>query len=266
MKPYGLVLAALLVTACKGDDDASSDPDAAPDDSTDAAAADPDAAPAATPETCADVQAAAVAETGVRPPDGTYTLYVEGDADKPWEAFCQGMNLDSPIEYLTVDEDDNVSQLSNGVEVAVTRYRRYRIDPVTLTIDPLDGRFNTTTNESLVLPGLLDYLPAGFAEFSSDSNDDGPAAEAEVDLAGTSFAFHESVLDNDLADFFCTTNDAGDSTGSTVTVDEDLTRFTLSAINDTADATTRTVADCDHLSDIGAPFAAASWPLTYVAP
>src|SRR5689334_5808744 len=181
MKPYRrLLLATLLLAACGGDDDGGSDPDAAP--ASIDAAADPDAAAAASPETCADVQEAAVADTGVRPPNGIYTLYIDGDADKPWDAYCQGMNLDSPTEYLSVDEDDNVSTLSNGASLAVTSFRRYRIDPTTLTIDPLDDRFAATINDgALVLPGDASHLPAGLAQFASPNDADGPAATAEVD-------------------------------------------------------------------------------------
>ncbi len=253
----GLLLGSLLLVACGGDDDSGGDADAAP--SIDATAS--DAAPAASPETCLDIREAAIADTGEAPADGDYTLYIDGDETKPWTAFCEGMNRADPAEYLTVDEDGNFSQLSNGTEVAVSEYRRLRIDPTALTIDPLDATFAMTTNGDLIdLPGGRADLPAGFAQFASPDNDDGPAATAGADLAGTSFALADSVLDNDGA-FFCTTSDAGVPDGDWSAA-ADLRSFELSALNDTADATSRTVADCENLN-LESDLSEAAWPLVY---
>jgi hypothetical protein len=39
-----------------------------------------------------------------------------------------------PSEYLTVDESNNLSQISDGAVHTVSSYRRLRIDPVTLAV------------------------------------------------------------------------------------------------------------------------------------
>lgn len=39
------------------------------------------------------------------------------------------MNLAQPTEYLSVDETQNYSQMSNGAVITQSSYRRLRIDP-----------------------------------------------------------------------------------------------------------------------------------------
>jgi len=226
------------------------------------------------PSTCLAIKTKVIADTGVSPTDGTYMLYVGGDSSKPWLAYCRRMNLVAPSEYLTVDDRFNVSQISNGVAVASTSYRRYRIDPATLKIDPLDDAFASNTGFDAftpVLPAARTSIPAGWAEFQPFRMDDGPAAQSQVSLAGTPFTFAATVLDNGLA-FFCRASDLNtmnaDTTGSGASVAAALDSFGLTAINSNPSnaATgvyTRTVADCDDLGPTAVTFDTASWPLTY---
>ena len=228
------------------------------------------------PKTCKEVQSAAVAETGNRPSDGTYTLYVNGDKNSPWEAFCFRMNLESPTEYLTVSQSDNYSQIGNGTYVSFTSYRRYRIDPSSLEINPLDARFATNSGFDVFMPDLpagLTSIPAGWAEFQPHRSDDGPAAVAYASLTGTPFVFSESILSNNLSDFFCTVSDPStppsDTTGSGAQVSADLSTFALFAINSNqanqpTGVWTREVADCADLGPTS-NFTTASCPLQYVA-
>ncbi len=204
-------------------------------------------------------------ESGESAPNGTYTLYVEGDSQKPWNAYCHQMNLVTPLEYLTVVENDNFSSISDGTSITLTNFRRYRIDPVSLQIDLLNDEFATTDENTPVVPDGRAHIPAGWAQFSSPSNGDGPAASSQINFESTGFAFAESVL---LGNFFCTTDTGGDSSGSDVTVAVDLTSVLLSAINSNATELTKTVADCDNLSPADQPgtteYVTATIPLQYI--
>ena len=69
------------------------------------------------------------------------------------------MNTEDPSEYLSVDESDNYSQISNGTVVTQTSYRRLRIDPVTFVVDLLDSTF-ATTEDGAVSSSRREVSPA----------------------------------------------------------------------------------------------------------
>lgn len=71
---------------------------------------------------------------------------------------------DAPLEYLTVEESNNYSQIGNGRITAVTSYRRYRIDPTSLEINPLDNAFATNSGFEDFTPELADGLTSIPAE------------------------------------------------------------------------------------------------------
>lgn len=204
-----------------------------------AGAADDDDTTATTfPETCAEVQEQAVDETGDRPENGTYTLYVDGDEAQPWDAYCHDMQRTEPVEYLTVEEENNYSQIRDNNAVAETSYRRYRIDPITLEIDPLDDTFATSNFDDFepVFPVEdWEHIPAGWAEVQPVFfNFEGTPAEANASLEGTVFIFSEDIEDT-LTVFFCQVDSAEflpESTdGTGFDVSSDLTSFHLTAVN-----------------------------------
>jgi hypothetical protein len=225
-----------------------------------------------------------VDETGSRPADGVQILFVNGDEARPWEAYCRNMKRDEPSDYITVSERDNFSQFSNGVVVAETRFRRLRIDPHRLEIDPLDTEFATTSNPDpvLALPGGQDHLPAGVAQYTSQTRDKGRVATARIDLSGSGFVMGEAVVSTGST-FFCSRTDAQimgtgarpTSNGNTDTsaaessteISSDLSRVMLSAVNKDAVGKTTSLADCDNMQTISLAgnelpqFAA--WPLQY---
>ena len=226
------------------------------------------------PETCAEIQDIEVEETGARPANGTYTLYVDGDESQPWDCYCHNMNRAEPLEFLTVNESDNTSQISNGTTVATTSYRRYRIDPLRLEIWPLDDTFATSDFDDTFEPTLpegMENIPAGWAEFQvAGILEDPVAAETSVNLEETGFIFDESIDDDG---YFC---DAGSGipdefVTTSAEVASDLVSFILSAttIYSEAGATVREVADCTNL---GPDFDtmtelevdAVTWPLEYI--
>ncbi len=231
------------------------------------------------PETCLEVQENAVNETGERPINGTYTLYIDGDETMPWDAYCHNMSRAEPSEYLTVDESNNFSQISDGNDmVAETSYRRYRIDPISLEINPLDTTFADSNFDDFAdatLPADLDAIPAGWAEIQTSVWNSGTSASSEADLTGTPFVFSENLEDNDLSNFFCqvdgqVTVDVS-TEGSTFDFSSDLTSFSLTAVNDNSEefpnASTRVVANCETLGGDIADITSdteASWPLEYV--
>ena len=220
------------------------------------------------PQTCLDIRND-LAESGQSPANGSYTLYIDRNPNLAWTVYCDNMNTEDPSEYLSVDESDNYSQISNGTVVTQTSYRRLRIDPVTFVVDLLDSTFATTEEGVVPPPGGRSHVPAGWAQFVSPQDNDGPPASAQIDLTGTGFALAESILADDLS-FFCSVTGEGSPTspsdGSEVVVMNDLSSFTLSAIDSTANSVTRVVADCTHLSASDENFTTAQLPLQYVDP
>lgn len=140
------------------------------------------------PATCAEIAAADPTAS-----DGEYTLYVGGDPQKPWIAYCADMMLISgPVEYLPLvhvlggynASTYPATALSPGTDVT-TSYLRVRIDPVTLAVDIGDQRFAISTG-SLMHSGRTQVtsMPFGVA-MACDMTTEG---HANVDLYGTEFA------------------------------------------------------------------------------
>ena len=79
----------------------------------------------------------------------------------------------------------------------------------------------------------------------------------------------ESILADDFA-FFCSVTGEGGPTspsdGNEVVVMNDLSSFTLSAIDSTANSVTKVVADCTNLSAPDENFTTAQLPLQYLNP
>lgn len=229
------------------------------------------------PETCFEIQEQVVDETGERPDNGIYTLYVEGDEDKPWDAYCYNMRRSEPIEYLNVEEADNYSEVRNDNNVvATTSYRRLRIDPINLTINPLDDTFATSDFEDTFTPVFpvegMESIPAGWAEVQPLALNDGTAAESNVSLADTAFSF--LLSEEDVSDFFCQVDSEtvveANTEGTDVEVAGDLKSFHLTAVNtnlagDASGISTREVADCETLgsNDFDIEDSEAVWPLQY---
>lgn len=83
--------------------------------------------------------------------DGPQTLYVGGDVDKPWDAYCHDMG-GTPVEYLTlihVDGDYNFSQYTSGGGMSGTSVRTYyyklHINPGTFEVTISDDTFSAST-------------------------------------------------------------------------------------------------------------------------
>ena len=134
----------------------------------------------ALPETCADIK---IADPWAG--DDDYTLYLDGNINKPWTAYCHDM-AGTPREYVTLHNTgagENFSQYtaggaSSGTDVR-TSYTRIRIDPIDLTVDIADQTFAATTG-SLIHSGgeQVDFMPFGVAM----SCDSAPSGVANIDL------------------------------------------------------------------------------------
>jgi hypothetical protein len=100
--------------------------------------------------TCQDLKTA-----NPQAPDGEYTLYVGGDALKPWLAWCHDM-AGTPSEYLTLVPTATASNYSQytaggnspGTNVRTT-YARLRLDPVTLRVNTADQTFASSVGSLL---------------------------------------------------------------------------------------------------------------------
>ena len=217
------------------------------------------------PETCAEAQEIAVEETGSRPSNGTYTLYVKNDKSKPWDAYCHRMSSSHPEEYLTVEEAHNFSTV--GIVApsnTVTHFRRYRIDATKLEIDLLNDTFATTDGSDLdVIPDERLNIPAGWVQFGTGSHDEDEAVTSEINITGTGLAFADSVTDSG---YTCITDNGGSSATSSISIAPDLLSLLLTANNSSSEFKTKVVVDCTHLSpdDVTHDYITATLPLQYV--
>lgn len=130
--------------------------------------------------------------------DGTYTLYVGGDPQKPWDAYCADMQASSgPHEYLPLENvlgDHNFSSYEAGGSspgtTVKTSYIRLRIDPATLVVQIGDQRFSTSS-------GLLSHSGAGpvtSMPYAVAMSCGVTGGRANLDLRGTSFAIADTFV------------------------------------------------------------------------
>ncbi|MET0406684.1 MAG: GON domain-containing protein [Cystobacter sp.] len=121
--------------------------------------------------------------------DGTYTLYVNGNASQPWTAYCHNM-AGGPADYLTLTStapSTNFSQYTarsgrSGETNVRTVYAKVRIDPATLRVNTADQTFATST-------GWLQHGdPVTSMTYGSAMNCDyGNTGVGNIDLRGTAF-------------------------------------------------------------------------------
>ncbi len=192
MKAIKTIALASLMSACTAVEAPPSAPAPADDPSMPAdrdGATQVETAAAAKAATCADIVAASPGAA-----DGDYTLYLGGDASKPWQAYCADMAT-TPVEYLPLVMllgDHNFSQYtaggaSPGTNVR-TSYLRVRIDPATLMIDIGDQRFSSSTGSlQHSSSDLVTSMPFGVA-MSCGASD----GLANIDLGGTPFAIADA--------------------------------------------------------------------------
>lgn len=189
----------VLVTACavegtedpagdEGDDGATVDPGTP---GMPGAPATPDAGtpPApALPQTCADI---AAAQPGAH--DATFTLYVGGDAAKPWLAYCADLAT-APAEYLPLvntffgaNMATFPTTVGNGGSSVGTSYTKLRIDPISLEVDIDDMRF-AESQGSHAVPGTTEIATSVSFGVAINCNDWFDAGAA-IDLGGTPFRY-----------------------------------------------------------------------------
>ncbi len=125
--------------------------------------------------------------------DGPYTLYLGGNASKPWPAYCAGM-ANTPHEYLSLT-GTNFAQYSSGGNNpgspgmnVISTYSKVRFDSVTMKVDISDRTFATST-------GTLNHMKSGTTvtsmPYAVAMDCVGPGSMtgiAQIDLTGTSFA------------------------------------------------------------------------------
>ena len=123
--------------------------------------------------------------------DGPYTLYVNGDAAKPWTAHCLGMGSGAPREYLYLPEKTNLNYSrytldTNNAHIS-TAYSDVRLNPATLSVDVSDQTGATGSSTSLPLAcdsgQMVSSLPFGVALSCAS----GAVSLASIDLHGTPF-------------------------------------------------------------------------------
>lgn len=146
------------------------------------------------PKSCAELTA-----HGVSPTEGTYTLYLTGDATKPWNAYCADMNTTTPHEYLTLT-GTNTGQYAQGGQATgmdvTTTYMKIRFDPATLIVDISDKSFAMSQgslnhpNGVGQQPTKVTSMPYAVAMDCRASNS--ATGTASIDLGGTKFAIADA--------------------------------------------------------------------------
>jgi len=140
------------------------------------------------PRTCADVKAMIPTAT-----DRTYTLYLDGDASKPWTADCARMTT-TPVEYLSL-AGTNLAQYTAGGKASgttvTTTYTKVRFAPASHQIDISDRTFATSRGRvNHPMSGqpniVVTSMPYGVAMDCAGAGKD--TGVAQIDLSGTHFA------------------------------------------------------------------------------
>jgi len=152
---------------------------------------------AVNPDTCL---AAKQANPGAQ--DGDYTLYVGGDGNKPWLAYCKGMATTTPTEYLTLTQPgSNASAKVNYSEAnhtppglgrdIFTYFSKIRVLPGTLQVDITDQSFSSINNNVPPSSPKQPYANAGGCR-AADAK-----ATGNVDLRGTPFTVGQNQFITD---------------------------------------------------------------------
>jgi hypothetical protein len=147
----------------------------------------------APPESCEQIR------TGTpSPADGTYKLFVGGDAAKPWDAHCVMSSPAATYLGLPAQTSANYSQYTagggrpNGSSVR-TQFQRVRIDPLTLRIDNSDLTFSASAGSlSDGSGGQITKMAYGTAGDCVATNSQ--AGIGNITLTGTPFAVEPNVF------------------------------------------------------------------------
>lgn len=136
------------------------------------------------PKTCAEIKDKVPDAT-----DGAYTLYLGGDAKRPWTAWCARMTTATPREYLTLTRPNTGQYAAGGFAsgtTVTTTYAKVRFSPASLKIDISDRSF--AASQGVVgAPGgvVVTSMPLGVAmDCAAQFSHTGIAM---IDLTGTSF-------------------------------------------------------------------------------
>ena len=124
--------------------------------------------------------------------DGEYTLYVDGDAGRPWQAWCADMH-GTPAEYLLLSLTGpgyNYSEYVPGAGQASvtpvrTTYSRVRIDPHDLLVDVGDKTFSSSSGQLMHGDTLVTSMPYGAAMDCVTTYS--MSGRGNIDLRGTPF-------------------------------------------------------------------------------
>ncbi|MFO0572574.1 MAG: GON domain-containing protein [Polyangia bacterium] len=139
------------------------------------------------PATCGEILAAA---PGAK--DGEYKLFVGGDPQKPWDAFC-AFGSTPPAVYLSLPKTTNANFSQyyagggrTGTNVR-TQYQKVRIDPETLLVNESDKTYSLSVGSiNDGSGGVITQMNYGSAADCFNTNSS--RGTGNVDLTGTPFA------------------------------------------------------------------------------
>lgn len=137
------------------------------------------------PQTCAEVKSH-VPGAG----DSTYTMYLGGDADRPWKGYCADMAT-TPHEYLSLTGMNSAQYASGGASQGTdvtTTYDKVRFDPASLKIDISDRRFSNSTGKLTHSNTTTQVTSMPYAVAMDCQGNNNAGGLALIDLTATSFA------------------------------------------------------------------------------
>ena len=126
--------------------------------------------------------------------DGEYTLYLGKDEAKPIQIYCSNM-AGYPIEFVTLignGEMSNYASVNFPEHELLTQFERIRIHIGSLTIDPTDRTFTSTTG-SVPTNGEQQVNDFGRALGCNEGQIGTATGRANIDLTGTGFALSSAV-------------------------------------------------------------------------
>lgn len=129
--------------------------------------------------------------------NGSYTLFVNGDANKPWTAYCQMGAATNTYLGLQNVTTGNYSQYTagggrTGTNVR-TSFQRLRIDPSTLIVDCGDLTFSSSYGQ-INHPDGSKTTQMAYGSAQDCVSTSSSSGVGNVDLSGTPFAIAASAF------------------------------------------------------------------------
>ncbi|MFO0576453.1 MAG: GON domain-containing protein [Polyangia bacterium] len=144
------------------------------------------------PQSCAQIPA-----SFPQAPSGSYTLFINGDANKPWAAYCQiGASTSTYLSLQNVTTGNYSQYTAGGGRTGTnvrTSFQRLRIDPNTLIVDCGDLTFSSSYGQ-INHPDGSKTTQMAYGSAQDCASTSSSSGVGSVDLSGTPFAVAASAF------------------------------------------------------------------------